>query len=147
MLEEYRELIDLLAQTPTKLKEAAAQAGDPPDGEWNAAQVIGHLAAVEYFFLDWINRMTRENEPYFSSFGEEAQARQETMMDNDVATNLAAFNELRGETVSNLMSLALNMWERIGHHPGGSVSVESLVESMIDHDADHIQQIEALATS
>lgn len=144
MLDEYRELIDLLAQTPTNLKNVAADAGDAPEGEWNAAQVIGHLAATEFYFLDRINQLLRENEPYLSSFGADAFARQEPMMNNDVATNLAAFNELRGETVSTLMSLALNLWERAGNHPSGMVTVESTVEMMIDHDADHIQQIEAL---
>lgn len=147
MLDEYRELIDLLAETPTKLKESAAKAGDAPEGEWNAAQVIGHLAALEFYFLDSINRMLREKEPYLGSFGADATARQETMMGNDVATNLAAFNELRGETVSTLMSLALNLWENAAHYPSGMVTVEETVEMMIDHDADHIQQIQALETT
>lgn len=147
MLEEYRELIDLLAETPTKLKDSAAKAGDAPEGEWSAAQVIGHLAAAEFYFLDRINQLLREKEPYLSSFGADMIARQEPMMNNDVATNLAAFNELRGETVSTLMSLALNLWENAGHLPSGMVTVEATVEKMIDHDADHIQQIKALETT
>lgn len=146
MLEEYRELIDLLAQTPTRLKETAAAAGEPPEGEWNAAQIIGHLAATEYFFLERINLLLNQNEPLLRSFGDAATERQQTMMDNDVATNLNAFNELRGETVSTLMSLALNLWSRSGiHETAGKMAVEDVVETMIDHDADHIDQLESLA--
>lgn len=146
MLDEYRELIDLLAQTPTRLKDAAASAGDPPAGEWSAAQVLGHLATAEYFFLERINLLLREDNPYLRSFAAAATERQEALMGNDAATNLAAFNELRGETVSTLMSLALNLWTRAGNHETqGTMSVEDVVEMMIDHDAEHIDQIEALA--
>lgn len=145
MLEEYRELIDLLAQTPGRLKTAAGNAGDPPDGEWSAAQVLAHMAAAEYFFLERINRLLNENEPYLRSFANAAAERQAPMMEQDVETNLLAFNELRGETVSTLMSLALNLWSRAGNHETiGRISVADVVESMIDHDAEHIEQISAL---
>lgn len=146
MLDEYRELIDLLAQTPNKLKDAAASAGDPPDGEWNAAQILAHLAAAEYYFLERIQLLLRQDNPYLRSFADAATERQQTMMDNDAAGNLAAFNELRGETVSTLMSLALNLWQRAGNHETlGTVAVEDVVESIIDHDADHIDQLQSLA--
>jgi hypothetical protein len=146
MLDEYRELIDLLAQTPNNLKEAAASAGDPPDGEWTAAQIIGHLAAAEHYFLERINLLLRENEPRLRSFADDATERQQAMMDNDIATNLAAFNDLRGETVSTLMSLALNLWERAGTHDTlGRMAVEDVVEAMIVHDTEHIEQLQSLA--
>jgi uncharacterized damage-inducible protein DinB len=146
MLDEYRELIDLLAQTPSKLKDGAAAAGEPPAGEWSAAQVIGHMAAAEFYFLERINLLLRQDNPYLHSFGAAATERQETMMANDAGTNLAAFNDLRGESVSTLMSLALNLWTRSGtHETEGTMSVEDVVEMMIVHDTDHIAQIEALA--
>ena len=63
-----------------------------------------------------------------------------------VDTNLAAFNDLRGETVSTLMSLALNLWSRAGNHDTlGRVAVEDVVESMIVHDTEHIDQLTSLA--
>lgn len=146
MLDEYRELIDLLAQTPNKLKAAAAAAGEPPEGEWNAAQIIGHLAAAEFFYLERINLLLRQNDPRLRSFAEAATERQAAIMDNDVDTNLAAFNDLRGETVSTLMSLALNLWTRAGNHDTlGRVAVEDVVESMIVHDTEHIDQLNDLA--
>ncbi len=146
MLDEYRELIDLLAQTPNKLKDAAASAGGPPPGEWDAAQILGHMATTEYYFLERINLLLRQNDPHLRSFADAATERQQAMMENDVSTNLTAFNELRGETVSTLMSLALNLWERSGHHETlGRVAVEDVVESMIVHDTEHIDQLNSLA--
>lgn len=148
MLDEYRELIDLLAQTPARLKGDAAAAGDPPDGEWSAAQIIGHMAAAEFFFVERLHTLITEKDPYLRSFAEAATERQQTMMDNDVATNLNHFNELRGETLSTLMSLALNLWERAGtHQTEGRMSIEDVVEMMIVHDTEHIEQIQSLSTS
>lgn len=147
MLDEYRELIDFLAQTPTQLKESAAAASDPPAGEWNAAQVIGHLAACEFYFVERLNRLLREDSPHLRAFGAKAFERQESMMDAGVESNLQAFNELRGESVSMLMSLALNLWDRAGTYESeGKMSIEDVVELMIDHDAEHLAQIDALAT-
>lgn len=146
MLDEYRELIDLLAQTPTRLKDGAAAAGDPPDGEWNAAQIIGHLAASEYFFHQRLTLLIRETSPRLRPFETQADERFESLRDNDAATNLQAFNELRGETLSALMSLALNLWTRTGtHDTQGDISLEDVVESMIDHDSEHLEQLESLA--
>lgn len=147
MLDEYRELIDLLAQTPKQLKDGAAAAGEPPAGEWSASQVIGHMAATEFYFLERINLLLRQDNPHLRSFANAATERQESMMGNDVETNLAAFNDLRGETVSTLMSLALNLWTRAGNHEtAGTMAVEDVVDMMIDHDTDHVQQIADLAT-
>lgn len=146
MLDEYRELIDLLAHTPNTLKAAAAAAGDPPQGEWNAAQIIGHLAAAEFHFLERIQQLLTQNEPYLRSFADAANERQQALMDNDVETNLSEFNNLRGETVSTLMSLALNRWERAGRHETlGHMAVEDVVEMMIVHDTEHIAQLQSLA--
>jgi hypothetical protein len=148
MLDEYRELIDLLAQTPSRLKDEAAAAGDPPEGEWNAAQIIGHLASAEFYFVERLNILIQQKDPYLKSFAEAATERQQEMMDNDIATNLAAFNDLRGETVSMLMSLALNLWERAGtHQTEGRMSIEDVVEMMIVHDTEHIEQLQSLSAS
>ena len=145
MLDEYRELIDLLAQTPTRLKDGAAAAGEPAAEEWNAAQIIGHLAASEYFFLQRLHLLIRETSPRLRPFGDAATERFESMKDNDAETNLQAFNELRGETVSALMSLALNLWSRTGiHDTEGVMSLEDVVETMIDHDTEHLEQMDNL---
>lgn len=146
MLDEYRELIDFLAQTPTQLKESAAAASDPAEDEWSAAQVIGHLAACEFYFVERLNLLLRENSPHLRSFGDKAFERQESMMDASVEDNLQAFNELRGESVSMLMSLALNLWDRSGPFENeGNMSIEDVVGLMIDHDEEHLAQIQSLA--
>jgi len=147
MLDTYRELVDLLAATPNQLKEAAAAAGDPPEGEWSAAQVLAHLATTEQLWLDRLNLILHQRDPLIKAPAAEFWALQEGFMSGDVETNLAEFNTRRGEVISMMMGLSLNDWARSGMHEVlGEQSVEIIVEAAIDHDSEHLEQIRALGT-
>ena len=146
MLDSYRELLDIVVQGPTQLKSAAETAGEPPEGEWSAAQVLAHMAAAEHLWLERLNLLLREKEPRIRPGGSGKTAEvQEQLMDGTVANNLDAFNTTRGEIVSLLMGLSLRDWERTGiHDTTGEISIADVVESIVDHDAEHIAQLEAL---
>lgn len=146
MLDSYRELLDIVVQGPTQLKSAAETAGEPPAGEWSAAQVLAHMAATEHLWLERLNLLLREKEPRIRPGGSGKAAQvQEQLMDGSVAGNLDAFNTTRGEIVSLLMGLSLRDWERSGTHDiNGEISIADVVESIVDHDAEHIAQLQAL---
>ncbi len=145
MLDSYRELLDILAQTPTQLRQTAQAAGEPPAGEWSAAQVLAHLAAAERLFFGRLNQLLRERDPLLKRPSEEHFAYQEQLMSGTVEQNLNAFNAVRGEVISLLMGLSLRDWEKTGtHETRGEVTLADLVEHMVDHDAEHIEQLESL---
>jgi hypothetical protein len=146
MLDTYRELLDLLVQTPSQLKDAAQRAGEPQEGEWGAAQVLGHLAAAEKVWLARLNSILQQKDallkrgptPEIRAYGEER-------MRDSVDENLDAFNALRGETISLMMGLSLTDWGKTGtHETRGEITIEDVVESMVDHDAEHLDQLKAL---
>lgn len=146
MLDAYRELLDLIVRTPMRLREVAEAAGDAPEGEWNAAQVVAHMATAERLWLDRLNHIMQGREALLRP-GPSAELRafQEQLMGGTLADNLAAFNAIRGETVSLLMGLSLRDWERSAtHETRGEISVADTVEAIVDHDAEHLQQLEAL---
>jgi hypothetical protein len=146
MLDDYRELMDLLARAPGQLREAALAAGEPPAGEWGADEISAHIAAGEFFYLDRLNQLLNQNNPYLHSFAAAADARMQELMAQDRAANLAEYGNLRGETVSLLMGMTLVDWQRTGMHQTlGEISIEDVVEEMIDHDADHLAQLRDLA--
>jgi uncharacterized damage-inducible protein DinB len=146
VLESYRELLDLLVQTPTRLRDAAAAAGAPPEGEWSAAQVLAHMAATERLWLGRVNALISERDPLLRPPGPELAAHQESLMSSSADDNLATFNAARGETVSLLMGLSLVDWDRSGTHATrGQMSIADVIESVVDHDAEHLSQLEALA--
>ena len=145
MLDTYRELLDLLVQTPTKLREAAELAGTPPDGEWGAAQVLAHMAATEGFWLERLNLLLRETDPLLRAPSGEMGTRQDALMNDTIADNLAAFNQVRGETISLLMGFSLRDWDRSGtHETRGEMSIADVADMMVDHDAEHLEQLHAL---
>lgn len=150
MLDTYRELLDLLVQTPTKLREAAERAdqtGAPPEGEWSAAQVLAHMAATEQFWLDRLNLLLRQTDPLLRAPSGEIGARQDALMGGTVADNLEAFNQVRGETISLLMGFSLRDWDRTGtHETRGEMSIADVVDAMVDHDAEHLEQLQALSS-
>ncbi len=146
MLDSYRELLDIVVQGPTQLKSAAETAGEPPEGEWNAAQVVAHMAAAEHLWLERLNLLLREKEPRIRPGGSGKSAEiQEQLMGGSIDDNLDAFNTTRGEIVSLLMGLSLRDWERSGTHDiHGEISIADVVESIVDHDAEHMAQLQAL---
>jgi uncharacterized damage-inducible protein DinB len=146
VLDTYRELVDLLVATPNALKAAAAQAGDPPEGEWSAAQTLAHMAATEQLWLDRLNLIMHQRDPLIKAPGAAFVELQERLMAGDVESNLNEFNTRRGETISLMMGLSLNDWSRSGvHETRGVQTVEVIVEHIIDHDSEHLAQIQALA--
>lgn len=146
MLDSYRELLDLLAQSPTKLRAACDAAGDPPEGEWNAAQVMAHMAAVEHLWFERLNAIMHAPNPLLKAPGGEFGAMQDRMMGDTLEANIDEFNRMRGESVSLLMGLSLRDWEKTGtHETRGEMSIADIVEGAIDHDAEHLGQLNDLA--
>jgi uncharacterized damage-inducible protein DinB len=146
MLDTYRELLDLLAATPTQLKDAAQQAGEPPAGEWSAAQVLAHMAATEQYWLELLNAMLRERDALLGPPSQAVDDTQARLMAQNVDENLAAYNALRGETISLMMGLSLTDWTKAGtHRSSGELRIDQVVEYMVDHDSEHLAQLQALA--
>ncbi len=143
-LDNYRELIDELASFPPALSEAAANAGEPPEGEWDAAHIVAHLAAGEEFWLARLNLLMSQNEPFLPEFGEAADRRTEELLANSMEENLTHFGDVRGQIVSALMSMTLGDWDRSGtHEVHGERSITDTVEAISDHDAEHLAQLKS----
>ncbi len=147
MLDDYRELIDLLAQAPQQLQAAAGQAGKPAGDDWSAAQIGGHLAVSETLYLGWLNDLLHRADPLLRAPNAAHFDEQERLQQQPVSDSLAAFSTSRGDTISLLMGLSLRDWERTGivEEVGSEVTLAELVESLVDHDADHLAQLRGLA--
>lgn len=141
MLDDYRELIDLLAHAPQQMQAAAKLAGDP------AAETCGHLAASERLYLGWLNDLLQRADPLLRAPNAAHLAEQERLQQQPAADSLAAFNNSRGDTISLLMGLSLRDWERTGilEEAGREVTLAELVEDLVDRDAGHLAQLRGLA--
>ncbi len=143
-LDNYRELIDELAGFSVELRAAVASAGTPPDGEWSADQIVAHIATGDEFWLQRLNLLVSQKEPFLPEFGKAADERTAELMNNSIEENLDHFGEVRGQIVSMLMSMTLGDWDRKGTHElHGEQTITDLVEAISDHDADHLAQLES----
>lgn len=143
-LDNYRELIDELVGFPTELREAVATAGEPPEGEWDAARIVAHLRTGDEFWLARLNLLLTQREPFLPQFGAAADARMTELLEFSIEENLTGFGEVRGQIVSMLMSMTLGDWDRSGTHElHGERTIGDTVEAISDHDADHLAQLKS----
>jgi hypothetical protein len=141
-LDNYRELIDELAGFSVELRAAVAAAGPAPAGEWDAAQIVAHITTGDEFWLQRIQLLVSQREPFLPEFGRAADARTAELLNNSIDENLDHFSEVRGQIVSMLMSMTLGDWDRTGTHElHGEQSITDTVEAISDHDAEHLEQL------
>lgn len=147
MTDVYHELIDALSETPGRLNELL-QGRRPPgprsNEDWGPAEVVAHLLDVERLYRGHMQEILRREGAVLRQFDERRAAREHDYAASDLAVSLGAFAAERGETMSLLMNLALKDWERAGIlDPEGELRIEDLAERLVEHDAEHLAQIEA----
>jgi len=143
MTDAYHELLDDLSHTTTRIQEMTQPFGDGlPAGtadDWGPAQIVKHMVDVELLYRGRIQRMLTQDTPYIKawepSVGPEGIA-------TELRPQLEALANERGETISLLMNLPLKGWEKTGiHEEAGEISVEEIVERLVDHDSEHLGQM------
>ncbi|MFQ5382585.1 MAG: DinB family protein [Dehalococcoidia bacterium] len=144
-----------LAAVPDRLARAIAPASDAaldsaPEGEWTARTVLAHLRDDEFMVMRLrLERMLVENEPELAPFDERAWAVSRNTSRDSRDDLLSDFRTQRGASVAILKTLAPDDWRRVGHQPEiGSFDIHWWLEHWLDHDNNHLAQIEsALAQS
>jgi hypothetical protein len=144
MTDAYHELLDDLSHTTTRIQEMTEKYGnDVPVGsaeDWGPPQIVAHMIDVEKLYRGRIQKMLNEQTPYLRSW--EPEVGPEGIA-GTLRPELEAFATERGETISLLMNLPLKGWERSGiHDEYGELTVEDIVERLINHDNDHLKQME-----
>jgi hypothetical protein len=141
--------VAVLERTPSAVKalldgvpETWARATEG-EGTWSPFDVVGHLVNGER--TDWIPRarhiLSGETAP-FPPFDREAQFRESE--GKSLGDLLAAFDELRGRNVAELLGMNLSEGDlgRTGRHPElGEVTLAQLLATWVVHDLDHVAQI------
>ncbi|MDQ3692561.1 MAG: DinB family protein [Chloroflexota bacterium] len=135
MLDNYRDLIDELLETPSELRRLVEARTEPPTAE--AVQLLDELRSRDQRILGQLQAMTRAREPYLRTPSDPAPAPVA-----DVPALLNEFDTARGELVSLLMNLTLRDWERTAiHETEGEVRLVELVETHVDFDEGHVRKL------
>lgn len=117
----------------------------PAPGEWDAVEVVGHLADSERVLSYRALRIARADptplegvasfDPYVVAGGFAGRA---------LADAMAAFAAVRGATVALFHHLDTEAWARRGTADGNAISVRALAHLMAGHELHHIESLRLL---
>lgn len=141
---------EVIAATPARLRNLAQSLG--PDGlnrstapgKWTAREILCHLADCEVAFAFRLRQALAEPNHVIQPFDQDKWAATYAGYDGNAA--LYVFAALRGwnvELISNVPADALA--KPVTHPERGTMTIQTIVETMGGHDINHIQQIESIA--
>jgi hypothetical protein len=146
MQEERNSLITQLSLIPNQMEEAAEQAAKKPqpDGQWSLRTIFIHEAAVDIEIWQMRFQMLAEEEnpqwPWAEPDIAQWEKEYEHLSMGEVIEN---FVNVRGEIVAYLRSLDHASWIRTGTHAVyGPMDVTAMCKKMLEHDREHLAEIQ-----
>jgi uncharacterized damage-inducible protein DinB len=117
----------------------------PAEGDWSIKEVCGHLRDDSEVWRRRLQMMITETDPVLPAYDQEALVREGQYQDADLAAVLGDFKQFRLEMVERLTALAMDNWERTGHHPDwGRLTIRQGMEMMVRHTEEHLDQVREL---
>jgi hypothetical protein len=147
---DRQRLIANLRSFPNELDDLVAGMSDdemrwrPIPNKWSIGEILVHLRDVEReVFQLRLRRTLHEDNPTFELYDQNQVATDRNYFEQSGRSALDELKTLRAATASDLGSVPLEMWSRVGTHPDrGPLSVEEQVTRQIkNHDLSHLVQI------
>lgn len=141
-------LLQALATLPSNLtlmvKDVAPQAfrrrGDL--GAWGMADTLSHLIAVEAQYWRRLQTVLVEERPFLPAILPDPTTHN---LQAPAAELLAQFGAARRKTLAFLKDVTDDGWRRTAvHETQGEVTFHYLVQYLVDHDSEHLNQIMAI---
>ena len=144
LVERLNSHTEALRREVSGLSEAALT-HRPKEGEWSVMEVCGHLCDVSRILHQRLHMMIKLEEPRLDAYDAEELGRQRDAQAAKLDDLLAEFAAQRAETVEMLAELVHWNWARQGRHPTlGRISIRQQVDLWLEHEAEHLAQIQSL---
>jgi DinB superfamily len=147
-----RPVQEILSATPMTLADLIESIGSdksskpPAPGKWSPAEIIAHLADCELVFAFRLRQTLAEDNHTIQPFDQEKWAVQYGGI--SAAHALAVFSSIRGWNLQLLRGLPPGAGERNVTHPErGTMTFQTIVETMAGHDLNHIAQLQRIAVT
>lgn len=147
-LAERQRLVELYQAGPDEVERALAEVGReafdrrPPDGSWNAREVVHHLADSEMTSAIRVRRLLFEDNPTIAGYDEAGYAVTFHYADRPMEPALSALRAARTTTAQILASLDEAAWSRTGTHTeSGTYGMEDWLRIYAAHAHEHADQI------
>jgi hypothetical protein len=152
--EELDELVDQLAATPNRLRQLIDETSEnlryrPADGRFSILENVCHLRDIEIEgYTDRIKRILEEDAPELLDIDGGRLAIEREYNNQDLIPALNSFVDAREENVTKLRNVELRELEKTGNMQGvGQVTLERLLEMMLEHDEGHLTELQMLQRS
>ena len=124
-----------------KLDDAVLRRKPAPD-KWSAMEVICHLRDIEKLWADRLVKAAFTDKPAFYMIEVDDLAVKNSYNTRDLGSVLKEFARLRDDNLRLLRALPASHWKRSGMHPKrGEITIEKILEIVIDHDRGHCEQM------
>lgn len=145
-----RDALEVISDTPAKLGAIFTQLGSagiekpPAPGKWNAREIFSHLADCEITFAYRLRQTLAEENHVIQPFDQEKWAA--TYAAYDAPSALAVFSSVRRWNISLIQNAKPEDHAKTVTHPErGTMTFQTIVETMAGHDLNHLRQLENLA--
>lgn len=145
-----RDPLQTISSTAARLRElldslGPARADKPPAaGKWSAREILCHLADCEIVFAYRLRQTLAEPHHVIQPFDQDLWATNYAAYNAESA--LAVFTAVRDFNVKLIASLPADAYSKPVSHPErGTMTFQTIVETMGGHDLNHIGQIEKIA--
>ena len=119
---------------------------EPAPGKWSPAEIVCHLADCEVAFAFRLRQTLAEDHHVLQPFDQDKWAA--TYNGIGAREALAAFTALRNwNLVLIRKTLATSASKPVTHPERGTMTFQTIVETMAGHDLNHLTQLKRIATS
>ncbi len=119
-----------------------AQDWQPAPGEWSFRFIAAHLATVEKeCYLDRVVRIAASEKPYFELYFNTGRDFSKVAL----LDSLHAWADTRAEIIDFVSHLSEEKLSLTGTHSAfGTLTVQGVLELMLDHDQEHLRDLEKI---
>ena len=118
----------------------------PAPGKWSPAEIVCHLADCEIAFAFRLRQTLAEDHHVLQPFDQEKWAA--TYSGNSAKDALNAFTALRNWNLLLIRkALPTSASKPVTHPERGTMTFQSIVETMAGHDLNHLAQLKKIATT
>ena len=142
--------LDTISETPRRVADLLASLGpdrverSPAPSKWSARDIVAHLADCELVFGFRLRQTLAEDHHVCQPFDQDRWAK--TYAAADAQHALAVLTVLRAWNVALIKSVSpADLAKPMTHPERGTMTFQTIVETMAGHDRNHIKQIEAIA--
>jgi len=145
-----RDAQEVISETPAKLAAIFNQLGPigiekpPAPGKWNAREIFSHMADCEITFAFRLRQTLAEDNHVIQPFDQEKWGA--TYAAYDAPSALATFSSVRRWNIALIKSLnPADRAKTVTHPERGTMTFQTIVETVAGHDLNHLLQLEAIA--